>query len=270
MVEQTTSDGTAREVSERQRATAPDLRDGAEEGKPTASRTPRVQGRALPWLAAALAGLLLGVAIAFIRTPLYSATAQSFVSLAPESASESDPFGGSQFVLQRMDSYAALATSPQVLSAVVEQQDLPETMSELAGQVTSFPLPNTVLLNVTVRDPDPQRAAALADAVASAQADAIESLEGAGGPVTGSPVRVTPVQAAVAPPSAGLARVLRYAVAGISAGFVIFGCGVLVRRSARRTAVRGPLRSAPRSLRALLPRHGPNRTTAGSEAGRGQ
>ncbi|MEU2349089.1 hypothetical protein [Modestobacter sp. NPDC049651] len=182
-----------------------------------------------------VAGVLVGGAAALVVHPVYTTTAESFASLTRSSAGQSDPFGGSQFVLQRMQSYAQLATSRDVLGGVVTQMGLHETADELADAVSVTAPPDTVVLRIAVRDRDPERAASIADAVAARQAEVVEAMEAVGGPAGTAPVRITPVDQADVPDRvAAVPRVARFAVVGGVVGLVLAGCLALVRRSLRR------------------------------------
>jgi capsular polysaccharide biosynthesis protein len=191
------------------------------------------------WHVVGAVAVLVAVAVTAFLTAFYptrySVTVQSFVTLAPRPPTDSDPFAGSQFVLQRMATYAGLATSNQVLAAVTARMDLPETPDGLRAEVTSTSPPNTVLLEVIVSDEDPQRAAGIADAVAAAQGQAIESLEANGGPTGSSPVTVTPISPAAVPHRVStVVHVLRQALLGLSAGLVVAVAGAVVLWSGRR------------------------------------
>lgn len=195
----------------------------------------------LPGVLAAIVALVVGAAVAFAVPVSYTATAESFVSPAAKTATESDPFAGSTFVLQRIETYSGLATSSPVLLAALQQVGTDMTLEHLRSEVTAQNLPRSVLLSVTVTDRVPQRAADLANAVSAQQARAIETLEGTEGRASAPPVRVTPVTVAPVPPrKSSTHRGLTGALAGLGAGAVVFAAGVAL--AYRR------LRRAPRAL----------------------
>lgn len=198
---------------------------------------------------AAALGLLIGVALWVYVPAKYSATAAAFVSPASRFATESDPFAGSPFVLQRIDSYAALATSPPVLQAVVRKLGISMTIEELRGEVTSTNPPQTVMLTVVVVDKNPELAAAIANAVVAEQSSAIESLEGQADSESSSPLRVTPVESATPPATrVRAAALVRNALLGLSSGLAIAAGGVLLH-----SASRGRFSRADHSLRVSQP-----------------
>lgn len=142
-------------------------------------------------------GALIALAYSMIAPRTYTATAQDFVSL--KGSNRAAVAGGSFFAQQRVKSYEAIVDSASVLAPVVDQLDLNTTAPRLAASVSASNPPQTVLLNVTVTDSDPQRAAAIANAVATRYGDVIELLET---PIGGQPpVKVTQIRQAVPPTS---------------------------------------------------------------------
>ena len=115
-----------------------------------------------------VAGLLMGLAVAvFLNWSAerrYSSTTQFFVSTAA-SAEPRDPYGDQQFSQQRAISYVQLLTGRELARAVVDELALPLTPEQLTEMVTATPLPDTVVLEVTVTDTSPERAQAIATSV---------------------------------------------------------------------------------------------------------
>ena len=176
-----------------------------------------------------VAALLLGVACAFGVTAsaqtLYTATATSFVTVPEQvdSGGQGEIFQGSQFAVQRVKSYAPLASSPDVLKPVLAELRLDMTVRQLARKISVTSAPETVLLDVSVEDADPVMAARLADAVSNHLGTVIENLETAraGG---ASNVKVSLARPAAVPlsPSSprSLLNLLLGAVAGLAVGLV--------------------------------------------------
>lgn len=133
------------------------------------------------WLLLALMtalGIGLGALASFLTTPVYSATAQLFVSVQ---SAEGDQVGtaytGGLFVQQRIASYTKLVTSPGVLEPVMEELDLITTPTALAEQVEATSPKGTVLIEVDATDTNPGLAAELANTTAESLGREIQRLE---------------------------------------------------------------------------------------------
>ncbi len=118
-------------------------------------------------LVVAVTLLVLAVTLAgtLFSTPRYKSTSSVYFSLHT-GASGSDLFQGSNFAQQQVLSYAELVRTPTVLDPVIKKLELKLTADELASSVTATALPNTVIVNIEVSDPSPQRAADVANAAA--------------------------------------------------------------------------------------------------------
>jgi len=137
-----------------------------------------LQRRWRVWAAGLLLGLLCGIGATVTAQTLYTATATSFVTVSEQSEEAGgENFQNSQFAVQRVKSYVPLTTSPDVLGPVIDELDLDQTERQLAQNVTVTSAPETVLLDVSVADPDPQLAAQIADAVSQQLGSVIETLE---------------------------------------------------------------------------------------------
>ncbi|MEA3214014.1 MAG: tyrosine-protein kinase [Acidimicrobiia bacterium] len=176
----------------------------------------------------ALVGAVAAFALSFLIPQKYSTSVQVFVTLGPQRA-DVDPFGGSQFVLQRMEGYAELATSPEVLNAVTSELALGQTPQELAGQITSINPPNTVLVDLTVEDRTAQGAAIIADNLVVQLRRSIDAIERDNGPAKSSPVQVTALGPAALPPNPSGPNHVLYALAGLCIG-ILAGVGVPLAR----------------------------------------
>jgi capsular exopolysaccharide synthesis family protein len=133
-----------------------------------------------------------GVATTLLTPKMYASTTRVFVSTqTPETAS--DLLTGSNFTQQRVKSYADIVTSPKVLDPVISDLGLDLAGSDLAGRITtSVPL-NTVIIEITVLDREPQTAAKIANAVSKSLTDTVTQLET---PSNGQPslVKVSVIQ----------------------------------------------------------------------------
>lgn len=125
---------------------------------------------------------LLGVVAAAAATSamprIYVATAQNFLSFSNESANS--PVSGiyaSGIIVQRISSYIEIVRAPEVVEPVAKDLDLGLTPGAIAARLSASSPEGTVLLDVTARDTDPDRAALLANAVSLQLAEAVEDLE---------------------------------------------------------------------------------------------
>lgn len=107
-------------------------------------------------------GLALASAYTFLQPPSYEAKSQLFVS-AKASSSASDLFQGNAFAEKRISSYVSLATSARVLEAVARELSLSGGSQALRGKVSATSPAETVLIDITATDTDPQQAAKIAN-----------------------------------------------------------------------------------------------------------
>jgi capsular polysaccharide biosynthesis protein len=165
------------------------------------------------WTGATLVGALVALLV-FVQTPkTYEATSTLFVSVSP-----SIPNSAS-FVQQRVKSYPEIVASEAVLATVRADLELDESLAELRTHVSASNPADTTQLHVTVSGPDPEKAAAIANAVAGRFADVVESLET---PSSGDePVRLTVADPAVAPTSPASPVLLYLLALGVVAGLLL-------------------------------------------------
>jgi polysaccharide biosynthesis transport protein len=173
------------------------------------------------WLLAG--GLIVGLTVAggltWLATPLYASSTQLFVSVAG-STDTSAAYQGNLFSQQRVTSYAQLLSGEKLAGQVVEDLDLPLTPAQVAAKVTATPLPETVILEVTVTDTSADRAEAIASSLGSQFTEEVIDLE-----ADVSTVKVTTVQPAKLDPepvSPDVARNLALGgVLGLLAGLAL-------------------------------------------------
>lgn len=113
--------------------------------------------------------LVLGISagVTFTTTPIYQAKVQLFVSTPSSALDLSALVQGSSFSQQRVKSYAQIVNGPNTLNPIIEQLNLPYSYEELADAVSATAPLDTVLISVTVSDPDPARARDIANAIGS-------------------------------------------------------------------------------------------------------
>ena len=134
--------------------------------------------------------------ITFATTPTYQSQAELFVSTPASALDISALATGSSFSQQRVKSYAQIIDSPLTLAPVIKQLELKITPAQLAKQISASAPLDTVLIALTVTDTNPDRAAAIANAVANQFGTTVGDLELHGIGVD-SPVKVSTVKMAI-------------------------------------------------------------------------
>lgn len=170
----------------------------------------------LPILLITLLGVGLAAGATALTKPKYTATTQVFVAVGGgDSATEI--LQGSSFSEKRVTSYVSLATSPRVLQPVIDQLDLDTTAESLAQSITANAPLQTVLINLSATDTDPQRAAEIADTTAESlirTVSEVESPEGSREPL----VDLSVVDQATVPDSPSSPRTLLNLALGLVIG----------------------------------------------------
>lgn len=125
----------------------------------------RVLRRRWRWVVALVcAGAAIAAVSSWNTAPTYRSTSSIFFSL-PFGNSANDLAQGSTFAQNQASSYALLATTPAVLGPVIEELVLDVPVRQLAGQVSTEVVPDTVVVEVSATDASPEAAARLANAV---------------------------------------------------------------------------------------------------------
>ena len=184
----------------------------------------------------ALATIAVAAAATLAMTTRYTATTRLFFAVESSGTTATDLAQGSSFAEKQMTSYAEVATSPLVLDTVIDRLDLQTTSTALADAVTASIPPETVILEITVVDPDPSRAAAVANAVGDRIAEVAADLspERADGSET---VQATPLAPALVPTDPSSPNVSRNLLLGGVLGLLL-GLGVALLRQILDTRVR--------------------------------
>ena len=174
------------------------------------------------WLGATVLGVLVATAVVSLTPPTYQASARVFVSVSPSIPNSAG------FVQQRIKSYPDIAVSTSVLGPVIEQLGLDHSLRELRARVSATNPAGTSQVEITVRAPDAEQSATVANAVAERLTEVVEELET---PSSGSrPVELTVTDPALTPASP-VAPVPLHAVAlGLVLGLFL-GLAAAVLRS---------------------------------------
>jgi capsular exopolysaccharide synthesis family protein len=148
------------------------------------------------WMLVAACVLLAigaGAGLTLIATPQYASTVRLFVSTPQSDTMEA--YQGGLFSAQRAASYADLVTGPEIAQRVVDRLGYQRSAGTLASQVSATVVPKTVILRVTVTDPDPYTARRLATAVGQEFTRFVDELES--GPASAGP----PIKASLLGPA---------------------------------------------------------------------
>ena len=188
----------------------------------------------------ALVGMGSAGVVTLLSPKVYQAQTQFFVAITNQSSNTSTNqiLSGSQFTLERVSSYTAIATSARVLQPVIDQLHLGESASELASRVSAVSPPNSVLINLTVTDSSPAQAAIVCNAVAAQFSSVVETLETPIGS-SSAPVKVTVVDEATPQTTPVSPRPKINLVLGLLVGLAV-GIGLALVREILDTRVNGP------------------------------
>ncbi|MBO0980996.1 polysaccharide biosynthesis tyrosine autokinase [Microbacterium sp. SD291] len=151
-------------------------------------------------LALLLLGIGVSAAYALLTPPKYVTSTQLYVSVRTEGAATGDLVQGTTFARQMVTSYVDVIPTALVLDPVIEDLDLDTSVSALAQRISATTPLNTVTIDLTVTDGDPELAAAIANRTAVSFADAVQNtLEKPGADDAASPVQVTVTNPATVP-----------------------------------------------------------------------
>ena len=173
---------------------------------------------------------MLASAATLLAPKVYESRTQFFVS-----TTGSDDSGallqGSTFTQQRVKSYAQLLTTPRILAPVATSVGV---TGDIANQVTATTPPDTVLIEVAVRDTDPAQAQAIGEAIAKEFPAAVTELESPAGTEV-SPVKVTVVRPPTTPTDPVAPKPLRNILLGAVLGLLVGMGAALVRETLDKT-----------------------------------
>jgi capsular exopolysaccharide synthesis family protein len=196
---------------------------------------------------------VLGAAVVTASLPRqYTSDVTLYVSLQGEAADSDSAYQASQLAKERVVSYAPLLKDERITQPVIDRLQLGVTPAQLASRITVTVQPDTVVLSAAVTDTSPERAAAIANALAEEFVGLVNDLEQ---PI-GSRASTTPGQPAPPPPAKIGVQIIRPATPnpvavspnslfnlalGAALGLLL-GIGAAFLRNARDTTVRAPRR----------------------------
>lgn len=174
--------------------------------------------------------------VTILQTPKYTAQTDLFFSLTG-GESVTDMAQGGFYATAQMESYARVAKSPLVLTPVADELKYPGGAVELGRNTEATTPPQTVLMNITVTDTDPLRAARAANAIGAETIKAMGDLNtGQQGPARVSAKTVAEAEVPSAPSEPNAERNI---AAAIAAGLLL-GWGLAFLRNMMDTRVRTP------------------------------
>lgn len=176
--------------------------------------------------AVALVVVGLSALLTMLATPQYTSSTQFFVSTA-DSSSTSQLAQGGTFTQQRVKSYSQLLQAPKLLDPVIAKAGVTDTVGALGAKITATTPPDTVLIDVTVTDPNPAKAKAIAQAIAEVFPTVVSDLERVSANAD-SPVKVTLLREPTQSESPVSPRPIRNLALGVVLGLLLgFGAAVL-------------------------------------------
>ena len=186
------------------------------------------------WLLITLCTLVVvgaAAGLTYTATPQYASTAQLNIS-TPESSLDA-AYQGTLTSQQKVQTYATLITGTLIAQRVIDKLDLKdESAKALAAQVSSSVDPETTLLNVTVTDPSPGRAADLVGAIADEFVAYVPEIES-----TQTPIKATVTGEPEVPTSPVSPRPVRNLGLALVLGLML-GVGLAVLRDILDTTVK--------------------------------
>ena len=169
-------------------------------------------------------------AYTFTRTPQYTATSEllaTYRSSAAASGASSNAVelsSGANYINSQIQTYPQLIKTESVLQPVIDDLGLDTTVKELAASVTASNPDGTMLVDISVNDPDPKQASSIANSVAeNLRKQVTSTIYSDEGDKIISPVNL--VQQAYAPASPSSPNVKLNMAIGLVSGIVL---GVMV------------------------------------------
>ena len=188
-------------------------------------------------LTSMLVGLLLALGLSALLTAKYESTASLYVSVrAGTSGANDDLLQGASFAQTAVTSYIDVATTAVVLDKVAQELNNDFSIKQLKDRLTVSSPPDSVLIEITAQDADPQVAAAIANTTGDVFIDVVENeieISDAGGD---SPIQVRIIDPGQVPSDPTSPKLWLNGLAGIVLGGLI-GIGIAVLRGITDTRI---------------------------------
>ncbi|MGZ9829435.1 hypothetical protein ACXYTP_21190 [Tsukamurella ocularis] len=206
-----------------------------------------------------IVALAVGVGASLTTPREYRAATQLYIS-AGQDTSGQEAYNGVVMSQQQVASYAILIASEETASRALRSIGSNENPAELASRITTSYIPETVILNVSVTDPDAKHAADLINAVSRAFVKYLDELnQSSAKDIKAS--RATLVRQADPPAAPESRYVARNGALALLLGLLL-GLGFAYARESFR---RGPA-TAAQAPSAGSPAVGPAQDTAAAKA----
>lgn len=198
----------------------------------------RMLRRQWVWVVGSVVVLTALAAVYVMTAPkTYKATADLFVgsTVLNTPADNQSALSASNYVFDRIDTYATFIDNPKVLADTIKLAKLPSSTSEsdLAKQLSASVVPNTVVIAVAATDASPAQAQTTANVAAAALGEYIKTLDiPAAGTAVIVPSISQPANLPAAPDSPNRNLMLALGVlVGLALGLVIASLRDQLRRS---------------------------------------
>lgn len=184
-----------------------------------------------------LVGIGVAAAYSIVVAPKYVASTELYVSVrAGEGSASGELVQGTTFARQAVTSYVDVVNSAIVLEPVIDELGLDISAEKLAPQVAASSPLNTVLVDISVTNADPELAAEIANSVGKHFADVVvNDLEKPDGEAA-SLVKIETIQPAVVPSAPSSPNVPLNLVLGALIGLAL-GIGIAVLRTVLDTRI---------------------------------
>lgn len=197
----------------------------------------RILQKSWTWIiAATLLGVAGAAAYSLLATPQYESRTQLYVSVRGDSSATGELVQGSTFARQIVGSYVDVIKTGIVLDPVIEELGLDMTSNELAETLTPASPLNSVLINITASNTDPQLAADIANAVGASFTTAVQTQLEPDSNGVKSPVNLTTTQVATKAIDPVSPNTKMNLALGLLLGLAL-GVGVAILRSVLDTRV---------------------------------
>jgi capsular exopolysaccharide synthesis family protein len=185
---------------------------------------------------AILGGYATAGVLAWTHRPTYEASTQLFASAGGIPGKRGNTYEAERYAEERMRSYAPIISGTAGAEAVGEQLGLRVSVESIRREIRVSVPPRSALANITVRDPSPGMAKAIADALGEQAPRLIDAFESPGSGER-SPLHVTVTRRARLPTAPAAPRII-YIALGALLGLV-GGIGGALLADALDNRIRG-------------------------------